>query len=113
MLDMKAILAALLSAILAGCATVKPEQAPSQDASGTRTVASGYSGIVGVPKLKERRADAVSFPCDAPVKVKVATRTADSGENGAIYFREFTIAPDGRILSISAETDAMGVYTDQ
>ena len=110
---MKTALLALLALTLSGCVCCHSCANNTPDAQEPLSVASGYSGVVGVPKLKERRIDAVAFPCGRPVKLKVATRTADGGMNGAIYFRELTIAPDGRILSISAETDAQGITTDQ
>lgn len=110
---MKTALLSLLALTLSGCVCCHSCANNTPDTQKSLSVVSGYSGVVGVPKLKERRTDAVAFPCDHPVKLKVATRTADSGMNGAIYFRELTIAPDGRILSISAETDAQGITTDQ
>lgn len=95
---------AILSAvILCGCASVNRQDAPN-------AITSGFQQTTKFAKLND---GGVTFPTDHPVTVKVATRAVDDGQEGGIYFRTFTISPDGRIISISSETDAVGVSTVQ
>lgn len=76
---------------------------------------SGFSGVLPLDKYAEKKTDSKTFGKDAEdgIKVFVACRGADGGEDGSIFFRQFTISKTGAILGIGAETQAMGVYTNQ
>ena len=45
--------------------------------------------------------------------IKLCCRGMDDGQDGTLFWRPFTITSDGRIYAIDAESDAMGVRTDQ
>lgn len=78
----------------------------------TKTITSGFQQSTNFSKLTDG-----GFRFGAAggqgVKCKMAFRGVDNGEEGSIFWREVTIASDGRIYMIGNETDAMGVYTAQ
>ena len=92
------IVAVILSAC--GCTTT---------GNGAQKIKSGYSETAApYTKLKggwERG--------QGPVKVLVATRGTDNGTEGAIMFREATFDADGKLLSISGESDYAPIITAQ
>lgn len=52
-------------------------------------------------------------PGGAGIVVELCCRGMDDGIDGTIFWRPFTITSDGRIYAIAAESDAMGMRTDQ
>lgn len=91
-------------------------QNPKELVSGGFRGSTGTQGLVPEASLSSKADDTWTASAAANAKgakVKLLCRGADSGLNGALFWREFTIAPDGRLYSIGAEGDAMGVYTDQ
>lgn len=74
--------------------------------------ASGTQGLVSERLLADKATDTFTSGSTGIV-VRLCTRGADSGMNGVLFWRDFTITSDGRISAIDAEGDAMGVYTDQ
>lgn len=94
----------------------KEPQNPKELVSGGFRSSTGVQGLVSAAALSNKASDtftASTAPTAKGAKVKLLCRGADSGVNGALFWREFTITPDGRLYSIGAEGDAMGVYTDQ
>ena len=80
---------------------------------GTRTLASGFSGLISNFANKQGGTFTAGEIGGQGIVVKLCCRGADGGENGTVFWRPFTITSDGRIYKIEAESDAMGVYTDQ
>lgn len=111
---MKNLLFAMTATLaLCGCQTTASSEAVYTDTAGLDKLDSGFTGFVPLGKLRHRDQASVVFPRPGALVLKVCTRCADEGEDGAIYFREIEIAPDGRIQRISTETDGMALYTNQ
>lgn len=97
------------------------EQPGAEQPASTQTMPSGgyrtSGGTVGQQSnLASMALD--TFTAGAPGgegrKIMLCCRGADTGGvNGALYWREFTITSDGRIYAIDAESDSMGITTDQ
>ena len=79
----------------------------------TTPMPSGFSGVGGDYTTKDMSTKTFGKATEPGLKIKLCCRGADGGQNGAVFWREFIIAGDGRIYSISGECDAMGMYTDQ
>ena len=108
-----------------GCASVDPEwlehmlegrqqqtDSGAQEPESTTSLASGFDGLI-TSHAKKGGTFTAGAPGGAGVKVKLLCRGMDDGQNGTLFWREFTITSDGRVYAIAAEDDAMGVYTDQ
>ena len=75
----------------------------------TTFVASGYSLSTNFTA----KCDTVNVAdSEKPITLLVVSRAVDNGSIGALYFRPITISPDGRIVAIGEEVDAMGVYAN-
>ena len=84
-----------------------------QPPASTGSMPSGFTGVDGGYTSKDSSTKTFGKATDPGLKIKLCCRGADGGENGAVFWREFIIAGDGRIYAISGECDAMGMYTDQ
>ena len=88
------------------------ERTAPQSPTGTSNLDSGFSGLIG-DHSKRGGTFAAGNPGGAGIIVKICCRGMDDGRDGAIFWRPFTITSDGRIMAIDAESDSMGMYTDQ
>lgn len=79
----------------------------------TDEMPSGFTGVGGAYTSKDSSTKTFGKPTDKGLSIMLCCRGADGGENGAIFFREFTWAGDGRLYMVDGEDDAMGMYTDQ
>ncbi len=84
----------------------------AQQPDSTSDLESGFDGIIASHAKKGGTFQAGAAGGAGKV-VKLCCRGMDDGQNGTIFWRPFTITSDGRIFAIGAETDAMGMYTDQ
>lgn len=87
----------------------------ADDDGSVKTLASGFGGVLPLDEFAKKATDEIEFGKSASVggKVFVACRGTDGGEDGVIFFREFSISKNGTLRAIGPETQAMGVYTNQ
>ena len=69
-------------------------------------ITSGYNGNAGTTPLSNTHTFGVQG-----ATISLACRSTDDGADGAVFFRTFTIAEDGRIYQIGGESSAAQIVT--